>query len=81
MQINLTNAGITQDLRQVFNFTGISTGAMDATSNTASVRVYGTQNATRKAAFDAFNTTLDQIAQLAKDANYNGTNICCRAMR
>ncbi|MGL4811026.1 MAG: hypothetical protein ACRCXM_04535 [Beijerinckiaceae bacterium] len=75
MQINLTHAGVTQDLRQVFNFTGISTGATDATSNTASVRVYGTQNATRKAAFDAFNTTLDQIAQLAKDANYNGTNL------
>ncbi|MGL4323933.1 MAG: flagellin, partial [Beijerinckiaceae bacterium] len=75
LQMNLTNVGTTQDLKQVFNFTGISGGAIDATSTTNSVRAFGTVNATRDAAMTALSTTLDQIVQLSKDASYNGTNL------
>jgi flagellin len=75
LQMNLTNAGTTQDLRSVFSFTGISTGSIDTTSTTASVRSFGTTNATRDAAFQALDTTLQQIGQLVKDTSYNGTNL------
>jgi flagellin-like hook-associated protein FlgL len=75
LQMNLTNAGTTQDLRSVFQFTGISTGSMDVTSTTNSVRSYGTTNATRDAAFAALDTTLQQIGQLIKDTSFNGVNL------
>ncbi len=75
LQMNLTNVGTTQDLRSVFNFTGISGGSMDATSTTNSVRTYGTTNTTREAAYTALATTLEQIGQLIKDTSYNGTNL------
>jgi flagellin-like hook-associated protein FlgL len=75
LQINLTNVGVTQDLRSVFNFTGIAGGSMDVTSTTNSVRTYGTTNATREAAYTALATTLEQIGQLIKDTSYNGTNL------
>ena len=75
LQVNLTNVGTTQDLRSVFSFTGISTGSMDVTSTTNSVRTYGTTNATRDAAFTALDTTLQQIGQLIKDTSFNGVNL------
>lgn len=75
LQMNLTNVGTTQDLRSVFNFTGISTGSIDPTSTTASVRSFGTTNATRDAAYQALATTLDQISTLIKDTSYNGVNL------
>jgi flagellin len=75
LQVNLTNVGTTQDLRSVFSFTGISTGSIDPTSTTASVRSFGTTNATRESAYTALATTLEQIGQLIKDTSYNGTNL------
>ena len=74
LQLDLTNAGVVQDLRTVFNYSGVPAGAL-GTATATSVQVFGTTNVTRQAAFSAFQTTLEQINKYADDAGFNGVNL------
>ena len=75
LQIDLVDAApTTNDLRSVFNFSGIGTGALGVSTATQ-VQVFGTNNATRTAAFSAYQTTLEQVNKFAVDAGFNGVNL------
>lgn len=74
LQVDLVDAGTANDLRSVFNYSGIGTGALGVSTATQ-VQVFGTNNATRTAAFSAYQTTLEQINKFAEDAGFNGVNL------